>query len=137
VQQRPGDCGALEQPAAEPARRVVRPLAEPRHLERSPGGVTRAGEAIETRDEGQVLEHGQVVVQQGLVRQEADRAASLGRLAGERPAEHVDFARGRAHEARQDPEQRALPRPIRPGDGQRLAGGQGQVDVVKDPKAAE
>ena len=69
--------------------------------------------------------------------EQADRPARVAGVARQRPAEHPHLARARAHEAGEDPEQRALAGAVRPRHGERLAGRERQVDVAKNPKTAE
>ena len=71
------------------------------------------------------------------MREQPDGAACLRGGAGERAAQHPHLAGRRAHEPRQEPEERALPGAVRARHGQRLAGNKRQVDVVENPDASE
>src|SRR3954470_22192508 len=79
VQHATGKSRALDEAAAEPARKLSGTVSEPGCTERGSGSVDRALEQIQPCCEAKVFQQRQVVVEQRLVGQEANGATRLVR----------------------------------------------------------
>ena len=131
VQGGPGHRGPLDLPVGE--RVDERPhLMGELHARR--GGL-RPGRphAVETGEEDQVLRHGEVRVEVGVVPQVAE--PPTGRPGWGPVDEHLP--RGRPQEARHHLEQRRLARAVVAEDDERLAGGDVEVDAREGPGGSE
>ena len=95
---------------------LVPRLPEPEALEQHPDPLAPLGHAVEPPVEVEVLERGQLAVDERLVAEEADRAAR-SRPTRASPAVGV-------REAGAEPQQRRLPGAVRAGDDQEPAAGQ-------------
>src|SRR3954454_4479891 len=131
VQQRPGDRRALRQPPAEPPGRLVGARPEPRLVERGPGGCQRRRQAVESRGEGQVLHQAEIVVEQRLVGDQAHRPSDIGGVAAERPPLEPHVPPVGPGEPGEHPEQGGLAGAVRPHHRDRLAGGDGEIEIAK------
>ena len=90
----------------------VRPLGETGAFERAVDPVVRLRPAC-SRDYGEVLAPGQVLVEAGLLDDRADACKCCGAFVRHRPAEQAHRACCRPREAEQHPDQRRLARAVR------------------------
>ena len=118
MEQRPAQRQALRHPARVRGDPLVAD-PQPEALEQHPRSLAPLGHAVETAEEVEVLERGELAVDERLVREEAEPAAVDTDL--ERPA------RG-CREAREQAEERRLARPIRSGDDEGSVPRQVEVD---------
>src|SRR5262249_48141592 len=81
----------------------------------------RLREAVESRREAQVLEHRKLAVEAEALRDVADAGLQLGHVGGEIVAEDPRLARLHLEAPCDGPEERRLPRPVRPDDAEDLA----------------
>ena len=104
-------------PCDKPAVRDVRDALQADPFERGVGvGRVVTGRP---RDEAHVLGDGEVVVTEGLVPDERDRAAHAPRFDRQVDTEHFSLSRAQRQQARAQPQQRGLARAVRPAQQQR------------------
>ena len=142
VHQRPGHGHPLPLAARQPTRVGAGVAVDAQRPEQlgGPSGRLPATHAGQLGREDDVLEHGEVVQQVEELEDQPDRGAPVprrGRLAQgvDATAADGDGARGRPVEAGDQVQQRGLPAAGRPEDGDGLAGGHGQRDVVQGGRA--
>ena len=112
VQERPAEREPLLHPARERRHALVPRLPEPEALEQHPDPLAPLGHAVEPPVEVEVLERGELAVDERLVRQVAD-AAAVDR--------DLELARGRREQPGAEREQRRLARAVRAGDEEEVA----------------
>ncbi len=140
--QRPGDLEPLAREQAEPLGRAVGVGAEAGQLDDVRRGRV-AGLAPQARallgGHEHVLEHGHRAERLGYLEGPSDaEAAPGGRVQpGDRLAGEPDLARRRCQVARDEAEQAALARAVRPDDADHVAGTDGERQVVRDHDPAE
>src|SRR4051794_10486866 len=136
VQQGAREREALLHPPREGAHPVAAALAQAHGLQRGIHPLAPPRQAVEARVEVQVLCGGEAGVEEGLVREEAD-APARGVARGHLLTADGDGAAGGAHGAAEEPQQRGLPRPVRPEHGEELAARQGEADAAHRRERAE
>ena len=102
------DRAAQREPLHHPARVVGHPLAarlpEAEPLEQHPDSLAPLRDPVQAAEQLEVLERGQLAIEEGLVRQVAEpRAFGVD----------VERAAGRRRQAREEPQQRCLARAVR------------------------
>src|SRR5262249_41708133 len=102
---------------------LVSSLPEPETLEQHADPLTPLGHAIETAVQLEVLERGQLPVDERLV-------AEVANLSARRTA--LDRPLGRLREAGADPQQRRLPGAVRAGDDEEAAARQREAEPTQD-----
>jgi hypothetical protein len=122
VQERPAEREPLQLPARELRRPLAPRLPQPEALEQHPDPLPPLGHVVEAAVEIEVLERGQLAVDERLVAEEPDRRAL--RLDLERAA-------GRHGEARAEPQQRRLARAVGPGDDEEAAALELEVEAIE------
>src|SRR4051812_39110463 len=112
VQQRAAECEPLQLPARKLGRALAARLPEAEALEQHPDPLAPLGHAVEPAVEVEVLEGGQLAVDERLVTKEADR-----------PALRLDLKRaaGRDREPGAEPQQRRLAGTVRARDDEEAA----------------
>jgi hypothetical protein len=130
------DAAADRQPLPHPGREVGDPLVgAPLHPDRAqrrldPRLALLIADPVEPRLEAEVLAPGQIAVEERFVAEVPDPPAQSPGLARQRASQHLDRARGRAQQGREDPQQRRLARSVGADDDHRLAHREGQVDPL-------
>src|SRR5581483_584638 len=123
---------AERQPLQHPPREGIRPLvarvpqAEP--LEQHPDPLAALGHAVEPAVEVEVLERGQLAVDERLVAEEPDPLAGHS---------HLELARGRHEQPGDQAEQRRLARAVRAGEEQERAPVDLEVEIADHVPEAE
>jgi hypothetical protein len=92
---------------------------------------------IEPCGEGQVLQQGEVIVQQGLVREKTNGAAHGGVAAGQELAQHANLPAVRPQQAGKQTKQGGFPGSIRTDDGQRLTWADREVQALENAYSPE
>ena len=118
----------LEHPAREGAGALGSSLPETEALEQHADSLPPLGHAVQASVEVEVLERGQLTVDERLVREEAEsRAVDV----------HLELAAGRGGEAGDKTEEGRLPGAVRPGDKNEGASFDFEVDTLQYPLIAE
>ena len=115
------------------APREVGELDHPRHA----GGPLGSRHLVDAGVEGQVLHHGQVVVEGELLGHVPDHGLDALGVAGEVDAEHGAPALARLEDAAQHAEGGGLPRPVGPEEAVELTGADLEIQVVDGDALAE
>src|SRR5205823_3257741 len=102
-------------------------LPEPEPLEQHADPLAALGDPVEAAVEVEVLERGQLAVDERLVTEEADRGPV---------GVDVELAAGRRAEPRAEAEERRLPGPVGPGHEQEPAAWQREVKPLEHPLGA-
>ena len=123
VQERPAEGEPLLHPAREGRDGAAAGLPEAEALEQHPDPLPPLRHAVEPAVEVEVLEGGELAVDERLVRQVADAAPVDG---------HLELARGRGEQAGAEREERRLPGPVRARHEHQLPLGDVEVEVAQD-----
>ena len=137
VQQGAGDCGSLEQTPAQAPGQFRRPVAESGGVQRRIGNLTGLIERIEAGSKGKVFPQGEVVVEQRLMGEEANRAASAVRATAEPMAQNPDFPGARAQEPGESLRRVVLPAPLGPMMASASPEPEREVQAAQDAGLAE
>jgi hypothetical protein len=127
VQQRPAEPEPLLHAARKGGDTVVADLPEPEALEQHADALSPLRDAVETAEQGQVLERRQLPVDERVVAEVADRV----------PRRQLERALVGREQSGEHAQERRLPRAVGPGHEQEAAFGQGHVDVAEDAAVAE
>jgi hypothetical protein len=127
MQQCPRYCGTLKEPATQAPRQLGGACSEPGFVERRGGSLTRPLQTVEPCRKREVLEQREIVVEQRVVRQEADRPACICGTLRQRLIHNADLAGGWSHEAGEKSQQSGLAGAVGANHCQRLAWTQGKV----------
>src|SRR5207244_2782459 len=109
---------------------------EPRRVERAPRDIDGPREAVEAGREREILEDGQIVVEERLMREEPDGPAG-GVVAPESPTQNQHLAGRGSEQSGEQPQKRGLPRPIGAGYGERFTWCESEVEIAKDGHPSE
>ncbi len=123
VQERPAEREPLLHPPRVRGDPLVPGVPETVALEQHADPLAPLGNTVETAVELEVLERGQLAVDERLVAQVADGSAL---------SHGIELPSGRAQETREEAQQRALARAVATRDEQKAALGQLDVDTVQD-----
>ena len=135
MQERPGEGGALLDPARQPADRLD-PARDAQEIADLLGPRPSVRETVQRGQEVQVFEHAETSVQHGLVRHEPDPAANPRDAEGILPADPHP-ALGRAQDRGQDAQQRRLSGTVGTQDRERPARRDRQAESPKNAPARE
>jgi hypothetical protein len=127
VEERAAEGEALLHPAREGRDPGVALLPEAEALEQHADALAPFRDAVEAAVELEVLERGELAVDERLVREVADRGA-LG--------EHLELAAARRREAGEQAQQRGLARAVRAGEEEKPTGLEVEVEPAEDPLLA-
>lgn len=128
VQERPAEGEALDHPAGEGPGPLVPHTPEPEPLEHGAGALAPLGQPVQAPVEIEVLEGGELPIEQGLVPEEPDRFAR---------GSDDDLAAGRRGQPRAEAKQSRLPRPVRPGHEQEPAARHLEIEPLENALVAE
>ena len=120
MQRAASECGPLDETAAEAPRELAGPVGQTSRVECRPRHVDRPLEEVEPCRQREVFQQGQVVVEQGLVGEESNGPTGVVGASAERLSQQADLARGRPHQAGQEPQQCRLAGPVWADDRQGL-----------------
>ena len=123
VQEDAAEREPLEHPARERAGALVARVPQVEALEQHPDPLAPLGHAVEPAVEIEVLQRGQLAVDERLVREEAERRAV---------GVDVELTRGRQHEPGDQTQERRLSGAVRPGDEHEAAGLDVEVEPFED-----
>jgi hypothetical protein len=137
VQRAASDCGPLDETPAEAPRELAGPVSQTGRVECRLRHLDRPLEQVQSRRQREVFQQGQVVVEQGLVGEESNGATGVVGAAAERLPQQAHLARGRPHQAGQEPQQGRLAGPVGADDRQGLTRPQRQIYPVENADSPE
>jgi len=130
VQEEPGEPEALGHAAAEGADRVDCACQQADLVEEILDPSAGVGHAVEVREELEVLQRGEVEVDERVVPEVPEVRPGARRLVRERETQDAELTGVRPVERREHPQQGGLAGPVRTADREGLALGQIDVDAV-------
>jgi len=116
----------LPETTAERHRQVVGPFVQPELTEEVGGVLLPVVAAVEPSDVLEVLPHGEIFVERGVVGHVGNGGA--GRNGADRVTNQFDDAGGGLQQAGRHPEERRLARAVVPDEDDRLVLGDGEVE---------